>query len=92
MTGGHWNRYFAAVAGALLFWNKEVRANERRCIMTVLEKIKSFFRRAKPVAKRLEERPPEAGEEKPPIAAEEKPPEGTGEKTSTTTGPQKEGT
>ncbi len=28
MTGAHWNRYFAAVAGALLFWNKEARANK----------------------------------------------------------------
>jgi hypothetical protein len=28
MKQGHWNRYFAAVAGAFLFWNKEMPDNK----------------------------------------------------------------
>jgi hypothetical protein len=42
-------------------------------MMTVLDKIKSFFQRAEPVAKIAEEKPPEASEEKPSEAAREKP-------------------
>jgi len=41
--------------------------------MTVLDRIKSFFRRAKPVAKIAEEKPPEVAEEKAPEATKEKP-------------------
>jgi len=43
-------------------------------MMTVLDKIKSFFRRAKP-PEVTAEKPPEVTAEKPPEAAEEKPPE-----------------
>ena len=41
--------------------------------MTVLDKIKSFFKRAKPAAKMAEQKPPEVAEEKPPAATGEKP-------------------
>ena len=41
--------------------------------MKVLEKIKLFLKRGKPVAKIAEEKPPEVGEEKSSEAAREKP-------------------
>jgi hypothetical protein len=41
-------------------------------MMTVLDKIKSFFKRGKP-PKLAEEKPPEVAEEKPPEAPREKP-------------------
>ena len=41
--------------------------------MTVLDNIKSFFKRAKPVAKVTEEKPLEVAEGKLPEAAREKP-------------------
>ena len=41
--------------------------------MTVLENIKLFFKRGKPLAKIAEEKPPEVGEGKSSEAAREKP-------------------
>ena len=55
--------------------------------MTVLDRIKSFF---KPVAKIAEEKPPEVAEEKAAEAAEKEPREATREKPAKTTKPQKE--
>lgn len=41
--------------------------------MTILDKIKSFFKRAKPAAKMVEQKPVEPVEEKPLEATREKP-------------------
>ncbi|MDH5364832.1 MAG: hypothetical protein OEW82_06705 [Dehalococcoidia bacterium] len=61
-----------SVTGAFLAWNKGGSHEYRRCIMTVLEKIKSFFKRGKP-PKVAKEKPLEVAGEKPPEAPREKP-------------------
>ena len=66
------------VVGVFLAWNEEESHGYRRRMMTVLDKIKSFFKRAKPL---------EVTGEKPPEATEEKPPEVTREKPAKTTEP-----
>ena len=43
--------------------------------MAILDRIKSFFKRAKPVAEVAKEKPPEVTEGKPPEATKEKPAE-----------------
>ena len=68
------------VAGVFLVWNEEESHGYRRRMMTVLDKIKSFFKRAKPL---------EVTGEKPPEVAEEKPPNAPREKLGKTTKPQK---
>ena len=45
--------------------------------MTILDKIKSFFKREKPVVEVAKEKPPEVTGEKAPEVTEEKPPEAT---------------
>ena len=61
------------VAGAFFTSNKGGSHEYRRLKMTILDKIKSFFKRAKPVAEVAKEKPPEVTEEKPPEATVEKP-------------------
>jgi len=69
-----------SVAGAFLVWNNGGSHKYRRSMMTVLDKIKSFFKRAKR---------PKVAEEKRPWVAEEKPPESPREKPGKITKPQK---
>ena len=52
------------VVGVFFVWNEEGSHGYRRGMMTVLDKIKSFFKRAKPLEV-TGEKPPEAPREKP---------------------------
>jgi hypothetical protein len=56
------------VAGAFLFWNKGGSHEYRRCMMTVLDKIKSFFKRPKAKVKAEPPKVAEAAEKKLPEA------------------------